>query len=277
MDQKHKSNLIITCLCLIIVFVSLLTMYDNFSFHTYNTKTYYDYFLSLNHQGFTLQDYELYKDQSNYHCGDGTLVLWKIDSLVDGQDIDVIIQINRKQHIDYSLKYLEGGSYSLENKEDLKNIKEIKNVQLIIKDDNQKMVYQHTLKLKQVEKLACSSKTFKVENACVSDDFMRLGYLTSTDEDLLKKYPNISLEYRYLKSNKLNDKNDKNYVVFKKINGKTKEIVNQKIYQTYNHDLNQGSLKKKKLSVVIILSKDQSQKSYVFKLNFSKENGGLYE
>ena len=36
-------------------------------------------------------------------------------------------------------------------------------------------------------------------------------------------------------------------------------------------------LKKKKLSVVIILSKDQSQKSYVFKLNFSKENGGLYE
>ena len=187
MDQKHKSNLIITCLCLIIVFVSLLTMYDNFSFHTYNTKTYYDYYLSLNHQGFTLQDYELYKDQSNYHCGDGTLVLGKIDSLVDGQDIDVIIQINRKQHIDYSLKYLEGGSYSLENKEDLKNIKEIKNVQLIIKDDNQKTVYQHTLKLKQVEKLACSSKTFKVENACVSDDFMRLGYLTSTDEALFKK------------------------------------------------------------------------------------------
>ena len=63
MDQKHKSNLIITCLCLIIVFVSLITMYDNFSFHTYNTKTYYDYFLSLNHQGFTLQDYELYKDE----------------------------------------------------------------------------------------------------------------------------------------------------------------------------------------------------------------------
>ena len=125
MDQKHKSNLIITCLCLIIVFVSLLTMYDNFSFHTYNTKTYYDYFLSLNHRGFTLQDYELYKDQSNYHCGDGTLVLGKIDSLVDGQDIDVIIQINRKQHIDYSLKYLEGGSYSLENKEDLKNIKKM--------------------------------------------------------------------------------------------------------------------------------------------------------
>ena len=106
---------------------------------------------------------------------------------------------------------------------------------------------------------------------------MRLGSLKTTDEQIIKKYPEVSLEYRYLKSNKLNDKNDKNYVVFKKINGKTKEIVNQKIYQTYNHDLNQGSLKKKKLSVVIILSKDQSQKSYVFKLNFSKENGGLYE
>lgn len=277
MDQKHKSNLIITCLCLIVVFVSLLTMYDNFSFHTYSTKTYYDYFLSLNHQGFSLQDYELYKDQSNYHCGDGNLVLGKIDSLVDGQKIDVIIQMNKKHQIHYPLQYLNGGSYTLENKEDLKSLNEISHVQLLIKDENQKTVYKHALKLKQVEKLSCSSKTFKVENACVSDDFMRLGYLTSTDQALLKKYPNISLEYRYLKNNKLNDKNDKNYIVFKKISGKTKEIVNQKNYQVYNHDLNQGSLKKKKLSVVIILSKDNSQKSYVFKLNFTKENGGLHE
>lgn len=277
MDQKHKSNLIITCLCLIVVFVSLLTMYDNFSFHTYSTKTYYDYFLSLNHQDFSLQDYELYKDKSNYHCGDGNLVLGKIDSLVDGQKIDVIIQMNKKYQIHYPLQYLNGGSYALENKDDLSSLNEINHVQLLIKDENQKIVYKHTLKLKQVEKLVCSSKTFKVENACVSDDFMRLGYLTSTDQALLKKYPNISLEYRYLKNNKLNDKNDKNYIVFKKVNGKTKEIVNQKNYQVYNHDLNQGSLKKKKLSVVIILSKDNSQKSYVFKLNFTKENGGLHE
>ena len=55
------------------------------------------------------------------------------------------------------------------------------------------------------------------------------------------------------------------------------ERLKKLLIKTYNHDLNQGSLKKKKLSVVIILSKDQSQKSYVFKLNFSKENGGLYE
>ena len=133
MDQKHKSNLIITCLCLIIVFVSLLTMYDNFSFHTYSTKTYYDYFLTLNHQSFSLQDYELYKDQSNYHCGDGNLVLGKIDSLVDGQNIDVIIQMNKKYQIHYPLQYLNGGSYALENKKDLSNLNEINHVQLIIK------------------------------------------------------------------------------------------------------------------------------------------------
>ncbi|MFQ9073315.1 MAG: hypothetical protein ACLR43_11795 [Faecalibacillus faecis] len=53
--------------------------------------------------------------------------------------------------------------------------------------------------------------------------------------------------------------------------------MNKKIYQVYNHDLDQGSLKKKKLSVVIILSKDHSKKSYVFKLNFTKENGGFNE
>lgn len=280
MDQKHKSNFIITCLCLVVVLVSLVKMYDNFSFHTYMTKTYYDYFLSLNHQGFSLQDYELFKDQANYHCGDGTLILGKIDSLVDGQDIDVVLNVksnNQKYQISYPLKYLNGGSYDLENKDDLNKLKEIDQVQLEIKDKDKKIVYHHQLKLKQAQKLTCTSKTFKIENACISDDFMRLGYLTSTDQSLLKKYPNISLEYRYLKSNKLDEKNDKNYIVFKKITGKTKEIVNQNIYQTYNHDINQGSLKKKKLSVVIILSKEQSQKSYVFKMNFSKENGGLYE
>ena len=194
MDQKHKSNLIITCLCLIIVFVSLLTMYDNFSFHTYNTKTYYDYFLSLNHQGFTLQDYELYKDQSNYHCGDGTLVLGKIDSLVDGQDIDVIIQINRKQHIDYSLKYLEGGSYSLENKEDLKNIKEIKNVRTYVSvdggmtDNIRPSLYQADYECGIVNKINKTGHNHKVTIAgkcCESGDILisdtEIGDINSGD------------------------------------------------------------------------------------------------
>lgn len=58
-------------------FVSLLTMYDNFLFIHIIQKRIMIIALSLNHQGFTLQDYELYKDQSNYHCGDGTLVLEK--------------------------------------------------------------------------------------------------------------------------------------------------------------------------------------------------------
>ena len=58
---------------------------------------------------------------------------------------------------------------------------------------------------------------------------------------------------------------------------KQRKLWIKKIYQVYNHDLDQGSLKKKKLSVVIILSKDHSKKSYVFKLNFTKENGGFNE
>ena len=91
--------------------------------------------------GFDNKDYELYKDQSNYHCGDGTLVLGKLDSLVDGQDIEVILQIkskNKKYQLSYPLKYLNGGSYDLENKEDLKQLKDIDQVRLLIKYENQK-------------------------------------------------------------------------------------------------------------------------------------------
>ena len=85
-----------------------------------------------------------------------------------------------------------------------------------------------------MKKLSCSSKTFKVENACISDEFYEAWVFNVYRWRFIEEISKYSLEYRYLKSNKLNDKNDKNYVVFKKNKWKRlKEIVNQKIYQTY--------------------------------------------
>lgn len=269
--NKKQSNLLITTISLIIVLLTIIKLYDIYLFHTYQTVVSYDYFLTLKDKDFSLENYELYKDQNNYHCGDGNLVLGSLD-IVDGTDIELSFKFNQKDYLTYSLKYLNGGSYYLESKDDLKELDKIDKVEMIIKTD--KIIYQKQLKLEKAKKLNCVSKAFKIENACVSNNYMRLGYLTSSDKELLKKYPNISLEYRYLKKANLDEDNDNNYHVFKKVSGKTKELVNKNIYQTYTSDLNEN-LKDRKLSVVVIMSNDKD--NYVFKMNYVDENGDLYE
>lgn len=101
---------------------------------------------------------------------------------------------------------------------------------------------------------------------------MRLGSLKTTDEQIIKKYPNISLEYRYLKDEKLNKDNDDNYIVFKKISGKSKELVNSNDYGLFY--LNEGNFKNKNLSVVIIFSNNDDK--YVFSIDLTIQQVGDY-
>ena len=51
---------------------------------------------------------------------------------------------------------------------------------------------------------------------------MRLGTLKAASDDVIKEYPTVSLEYRYLKDKNGDKEDNDNYVVFKKITGKVK-------------------------------------------------------
>ena len=72
-----------------------------------------------------LDNYELYKDQSNYHCGDGILTLKNIETMIPGQKytVSLILKSEGKAYpVDYEIVYGNGYTYSLENKDDQQNL-----------------------------------------------------------------------------------------------------------------------------------------------------------
>ena len=142
----------------------------------------------------------------------------------------------------------------------------------MIINNNGKTINELNLKILPVEQLEGANKEYRIENASISNQMMRLGSLKTTDEQIIKKYPNISLEYRYLKDEKLNKDNDDNYIVFKKISGKSKELVNSNDYGLFY--LNEGNFKNKNLSVVIIFSNNDDK--YVFSIDLTIQQVGDY-
>lgn len=276
MKKIHKSNLMTTILCTLIVGISLYFLYDTFYFQTYGTKIYYDYVLSINSKECQLSNFKLYKDQSNYYCGDGILTLKAIDTLQIGQEyiVSIVLKSHGKDYaVDYPIVYDNDCTYTFDYNETRKNLKSIDSIKLRILDSNGQIVYTKKVKKHSVQAIYCFNKEFRIENACISDDFMRLGYLTTTNNEIIKQYPHISLEYRYLKDEKGDQDDDNNYIVFKKINGLSKDYVNVQNYETYEHDKEKrGSLLNKKLSVVIIFSNEKG-KTFTFKMDFTNEAG----
>ena len=276
MKKRHQSNLLMTLLCAVIVSVSLYFLYDTFYFQTYGNRTYYDYLLSIDSKECQLSDFKLFKDQSNYYCGDGTITLNVIDGLQSGQEYTLSLILNdgeKNYPVKYSIVYQANTTHNLENNDSRKNLKKIDHIRFEISDQDEQVIYSKKVKMHAVQAIYCFNKEYRIENACISDDYMRLGYLTTTNQEIITKYPHISLEYRYLKDENGDEEDDNNYIVFKKISGLSKDYVNVANYETYDHDKeNRGSLLDKKLSVVVIFSDDQGE-SFTFKMNFTHEEG----
>ena len=93
-------------------------------------------------------------------------------------------------------------------------------------------------------------------------------------DDVIKEYPTVSLEYRYLKDKNGDKEDNDNYVVFKKITGKSKELVNGNDYGTYNLEDEDDSFKDKDLSVVIIFS--IGKEKFDFAIDFKTREVGDY-
>lgn len=279
MKKKHQSNLLITLLFTVIVSMSLYFLYDIYSFQTYGTITYYDYLLSVNTKECQLSDFKLFKDQSNYYCGDGKISFNALEGVQEGDNctLSFVIKSEEKQYrIDYPIVYQLQHTYTLDHNETAKSLDHVEEVFMELKV-NDEIVYNKKVKMHAIQAIYCFNKEFRIENACISDDFMRLGYLTTTNKDIIKQYPMVSVEYRYVKDENKDEEDDDNYIVFKKISMPSQDYVNVANYETYEHDKqSRGSLLDKKLSVVVIFSNDQGE-NYTFKMNFTREAGEQYE
>lgn len=279
MNKKNKQNLFITIIFTLIVSMTLFYMYDNFAFQTYSEVVYYDYLLSGENDDVKVENIEAYHNEDNFSLGDGRII-FKNNDMIETSIVPVVKLIlkGNKQKFEYEIELSDYSKDKLDYSIDkiIKDNKKIKldnieTAQLLI-NINDKNINKLNLEITPIEQLEGSNKEYRIENASISKKMIRLGNLKTTNENIIKEYPMISLEYRYLKDPKKEKENNDNYVVFKKISGLSKDLVNSNNYGTYYLDT--GNFKNKDLSVVIIFSNENDK--FAFSIDLITRQVGDY-
>lgn len=250
------------------VSITIYFLYDVFRFHTYGEVVHYDNLLTLDNEQISLENFEVYKDENEVKVGGGTLTFKNSDIIPEGTVIKVLVEVsntNKNNQIIYEIVYLKGqSSYQLEY-QDIKikdSLNNIENAKIVINYGEQEI--KDNLNILDLNRVNGSNKIYRIDNAYLGSSFMRLGYISTNDITIIDKYPSINLEYRYLEE--VDGKEE--YVVFKKIEAKTKEYFNNPQNYIYYHNKEDSSLLDKQLSVVIILENDQD--NYIFSIDLTE-------
>lgn len=283
MKKKYMQHLIVSIVFAIIVSTTLFFMYDSFKFQTFGEIVHYDYILSGSNDFVTMENVEVYCDQDNFYLNDGR-ILFTDSSILSQQSPTVKLELSsgeKKFNHEFILDNYDQSNliYSFDNysgKTDSVDLDTIKTATLIIDSNNQELT-KLKLEITSLDRLEGSNKEYRIENAAISKSMIRLGSLKTSNDNVFKDYSNVSLEYRYLKDKKGDPEDNDNYVVFHKISGTTKELINNDDYGTYNLEDDDIDLKNEKLSVVVILSNGNTDQ-YAFAIDLNvQEVGDYYE
>lgn len=278
MSKKNKQNLLMTVIFTLIVSITLFYMYDNFIFQTYGEVVYYDYMLNGENDDLKVENIEAYRNEKTFSIGDGKVIFKNNDLIEQGATANVkVVLKNDKEKYEYEVNLnnysRDNLSYVIEKevKDNKIKLSDVEKANLTVKV-NDEVVSELDLEITPVEQLEGSNKEYRIENASISNKMMRLGSLKTNDEDIIKKYPKVSLEYRYLKDPKKDKDDNDNYVVFKKISGNSKDLINANDYGSYY--LEEENFKNKELSVVIIFSNDNDK--FAFSIDLITRQVGDY-
>lgn len=278
MSKKNKQNLLMTVIFTLIVSITLFYMYDNFIFQTYGEVVYYDYMLNGENDDLKVENIEAYRNEKTFSIGDGKVIFKNNDLIEQGAIANVkVVLKNDKEKYEYEVNLNNYSSDNLsyviekEVKDNKIKLSDVEKANLTVKV-NDEVVSELDLEITPVEQLEGSNKEYRIENASISNKMMRLGSLKTSDEDIIKKYPKVSLEYRYLKDPKKDKDDNDNYVVFKKISGNSKDLINANDYGSYY--LEEENFKNKELSVVIIFSNDNDK--FAFSIDLITRQVGDY-
>ena len=228
MSKKNKQNLLMTVIFTLIVSITLFYMYDNFIFQTYGDVVYYDYMLSGENDDLKVENIEAYRNEKTFSIGDGKVIFKNNDLIEQGAiaNVEVVLK-NGKEKYEYEVNL---NNYSSDN------------LSYVI----EKEVKDNKIKLSDVEK---ANLTVKVNDEVVSELDLEITPVEQLEGS--------NKEYRYLKDPKKDKDDNDNYVVFKKISGNSKDLINSNDYGSYY--LEEGNFKNKELSVVIIFSSDDDK------------------
>ena len=281
MKKKYMQHLIVSIVFAIIVSTTLFFMYDSFKFQTFGEIVYYDYILSGSNDFVIIENVEVYCDQDNFYLNDGR-ILFTDSSILSQQTPTIKLELSsdeKKFNHEFTLDNYDQNNliYSFNNyssKTDGINLDTIKTATLTVEANNQELT-KLKLDITPLDRLEGSNSEYRIENAAISKSMIRLGSLKTSNDNVFKDYSDVSLEYRYLKDKKGDPKDNDNYVVFHKISGTTKELINDDDYGTYTLEDDDIDLKNEKLSVVVILSNGDDNQ-YAFAIDLNVQEAGDY-
>lgn len=274
MNKEIKRQLILTMILLCLLVSTLFLWYGNFHFHTYMNAVDYQYCFAGKNDDLMIDGYEFYKQDRIQKNGQARLLALKNQFFLKDDQIKAAFIMEN-----------ENEDYQFEQTIQVQHDNEVCHLNLIdtnvaITDQNlnnaklhievirdEKTVYDQDIPMINQNLVIYngSNKDYAIQNVRVTSTWLKTGQLSTKDKDIAKQYPNIVMDYMYLKDdgneNEIND-----YERFVYIKGKTEDILSKNLDQVVYYD-GAGSLLDKQLLCVVTLSKDEKSDPYIFMIN----------
>lgn len=221
MKKINKTHLVLTLVLLVVLLIPLVNQFDNFMFHTYETKVFQKNMYYGIHDDVSMDYYSFIENENGYQFGKGKLTINNEEFLHDGDELEVTSRIGH-QTFNHQLEKI-GNVYHLDYIM-TQEIDKAKNIELIIFNKTTQNTINLPLSPTNLNVYSGQNKDFTVKELYTYKDRMQLGSINCANLDKwMKDYQKVRIEYRYKKPDALTDDQ---YVVFHKQTGTLEEMFN---------------------------------------------------
>lgn len=260
MDKEMKRQLLLSGMLILLISSTLFLWFDSFSFQTYTKITDEQLCYSYNDESLKIDGYELFYKNEVLQTGGARiegLDVKKNDKVIMTVSINDnhVLTFNQTVKVDNQVIY-----FNYKEIEEKISIQDITSIPLKIEiQRNKKKVYSTEIEMSQTELKTYmgSNKNYSISNGYLGDSWFKAGYFHCIDNDLHEKYPDMTIDYTYLK-----DQETEDYTRFIHINAKTEEFING-LTEVYFFD-EENSLIDKGIIVFITL---KGEDEFTFKID----------
>ena len=266
MNNEIKRQLILSGILLCMLVSTLFLWYDNFMFHTYVNVADYQYCFAGENDSVLIDGYEFYKNDRIQKNGKARVMALEDRFFLKGDLVRTTFVVNTSKE---EYRYEQETKMKTDN--EVFTLEEVETTKQLYDDDfadvmmhmtiirNNKTVYDEDIVMKNQVMTVFNggNKEYAIRNVYATPSWLKTGDFSCSVKDIDKKYPNITIDYMYLKDNgQVDDIND--YERFAYVKGKTADILKGNDKQVAYYD-EQDSLLGRTLSCVVTLTQDDSQ------------------
>lgn len=267
MKKIDKTQFSMALLLLMILAIPLVSQFNNFVFHTYETRVYKKVVYSAIDEDMAIDYYSLTGNDEGYQFGSGVIKFKETDFFKENDSVSVVVQVDGKEYV-HTLNQVSEREYQMDFIED-PNMNVANELVLEVKNETQNKSRSLRLNGAIPYVLNGQNKDFSIKEMYVYKNRLQLGSINCANvEKWAKDYDKMRVEYRY----KSIDENAIHpYVVFHKMTGTLDEILNQYLATPIDIKvIEEGYLQDKEISAVIIL---QGEEELAFSIDLNRMNG----